>query len=679
MAHPTWLRLISCLLLIFIVGEPANAREITLDDLGAIINVSNPSVSPDGQTVAIVVAQPDYEENRFENRLVLIDIGTAEARDLTFERPSVSRPRWSPAGEQLAFMAKDEAAEDPQPQVFVLPIGGGEARPVTSAPRGVAAFEWSASGEEVFYVAANAPDEEPEGPERHNKSFVVTHHDYLASQRPSDSHLWRIPVAGGAAIRINGDEVTAVGGQFSWLSVAPDGSALVFHAFPSEGPGDFQQSGVYVVDLETGKLRDFGDQLRTVWWGAISPDGSKLAYSRGDKGTSLYRSHHLAVGDSMGGEATRVTPEIDRSLRGASWMPDGEGLLVAARDAARNSIWYQPLDGKPQKLDLGDLEASTGYGPADLDISPDGGIAFIASTSEHPAELYWLDSIEGEPRKLTDYNAGVAALDLGASEEIRFEAADGFQANGILTYPPDFDSSGQYPLVLKIHGGPMSGSTLRWDALSQLLAARGFVVFAPNYRGSDNLGARYQEAIIHDAGAGPGRDVMAGVEAVKDLGFVDETRIGVTGWSYGGYMTSWLIGNYPDVWRAAMAGAPVTDYVDQYALADLNNFFGNGFNKHPWSPEGQAEWREQSPIAYSYRVTTPTLILCNTGDLRVPITESYKLYHALNDVGAPVRFVAYPIPGHFPGDPVHQRDVYDRWVGWMEERFELPRNAPVEQ
>jgi dipeptidyl aminopeptidase/acylaminoacyl peptidase len=635
-------------------------------------------VAPDGKSVAIVVSSPDYETNQFESRLVLVDIASGEARDLTFERPEVSRPRWSPSGERLAFLAQNDTAEDPQQQVFLLPISGGEARVITAAPRGVSSFEWSADGEEIFYVAADAAEETPEGPERHNQSFVVTHHDYLADQRPPDSHIWRLAIDGGDASRINGDDVVAVGGQFSWLSAAPDGSALVFYGFRSERPGDFMQAGLSVIDLETGIRRDFSDELRTVMWGALSPDGSKLAYSRGDKGTQIFRSHHIAVGDSRGGTAERVTPEIDRSLWGATWMPDNQGLLVGARDAARNSIWHQPLSGKPTKLDLGDLEARTGFGPADLDIGRDGGVAFIATTSQRPAELYWLDSIESKPRRLTDYNSEIAALDLATSEEIQWEGPDGFQANGILTYPPGFDGSKRYPLVLKIHGGPMSASTLRFDALSQLLAARGFVVFAPNYRGSDNLGARYQEAVIHDAGEGPGRDVMAGLEAVRALGFVDESRIGVSGWSYGGYMTSWLIGNFPDVWRAAMAGAPVTDYVDSYALSDINTFFGFGFDRHPWSPEGQAEWREQSPIAYAFRATTPTLILCNTGDLRVPITQSYKLYHALDEHGVPVQFVAYPIPGHFPRDPVHQRDVYRRWVDWMEHRFELPREAPVD-
>jgi dipeptidyl aminopeptidase/acylaminoacyl peptidase len=213
MADPTWLRLLSCVFLIFITGEVANAREINLDDLGAISNVSTPRVAPDGKSVAIVVSRPDYESNQFESRLVLVDIASGEARDLTFERPEVSRPRWSPSGERLAFLAQDDTAEDPQQQVFVLPISGGEARVITAAPRGVSSFEWSADGKEIFYVAPDAAEETPEGPERHNQSFVVTHHDYLADQRPPDSHIWRLAIDGGDASRINGDDVVAVGGH----------------------------------------------------------------------------------------------------------------------------------------------------------------------------------------------------------------------------------------------------------------------------------------------------------------------------------------------------------------------------------------------------------------------------------------------------------------------------------
>jgi len=654
-----------------------DALRFGLDRLGDLVEVRSPRVSPNAKSIVVVVLRPDYEENIYASQLVLVEIGSGTQRVLTGNRSEVSRPRWSPSGTELAFLAKDRANGDPQTQVFVLPIDGGEARVVTSAERGVGFFEWSADGTAIFYTAANASAGGPKGPERHNKSFEVGNHDYLATERPFAIHVWRVSVKGGETKRINGDDTVFDSGQLGWLTVAADGSAVAFRSFASNRPGDQRTGSLSVIDLASGERRMFGTTLDRVGWGAFSPDGKRLAYCRPDNGVFAYTSHSLYRVPSEGGAGAKISVGVDRSFWGAMWMPDGQSLIAGARDAARDSVWVLPLSEPAQKLDLGELNVSTGFGPADLHVSTNGGVAFIASQADKPNELYWLDSVDATPKRLTNYNAGIAALALGRSTEFNWKGPDGFQENGILTFPPDFDSDLSYPLVLAIHGGPMSASTLSFDVLTQLLAARGFVVFAPNYRGSDNLGARYQSSVIHDAGAGPGKDVMAGLAAVKKLGFVEGSRVGVSGWSYGGYMTAWLIGNYPDEWQAAVAGAPVTDYVDSYALSDLNTLFGWGFDKNPWSPRGQTEWRAQSPIAYAHKVTTPTLILCNTGDLRVPITESYKLYRALDDHDVQVEFIAYPIPGHFPGDPVHRRDVYRRWCEWMEQRFNLPRDAPA--
>ena len=197
------------------------------------------------------------------------------------------------------------------------------------------------------------------------------------------------------------------------------------------------------------------------------------------------------------------------------------------------------------------------------------------------------------------------------------------------------------------------------------MAARGWVVFEPNYRGSDNLGNAYQAAIHNDAGDGPGRDVMAGLAALKSRGFVDDKRIAVSGWSYGGYMTTWLIGHF-DGWKAAVAGAPVTDWVDQYNLADGNVQVRYIFGGSPWTGDYMKAYVAQSPITYAGRIKTPTLILSNTGDFRVIPTQAYKLFHALKDNGVVTRFFAYPIPGHNAADPVRARDTWRRWLEWLD-------------
>jgi dipeptidyl aminopeptidase/acylaminoacyl peptidase len=275
-------------------------------------------------------------------------------------------------------------------------------------------------------------------------------------------------------------------------------------------------------------------------------------------------------------------------------------------------------------------------------------------------------------RRLTDVNAGIAALPLGKAEMISY-TFEKFDQNGVLTYPPDFDPAKKYPLVLLIHGGPRAASMLTFSAAAQLMAARGWLVFQPNYRGSDNLGRAFQSAISGDAGAGPGRDVMAGIDAVKARGIVDETRMAVSGWSYGGYMTTWMLGNYPTVWKAGVAGAAVTDRLDQQSFSDGAGGRGGGAGGNSASPwvntESMARELAQSPIAYAGKIKAPTLILANTGDYRVPITQSYKLFHALRAAGVTSRFVAYPINAHNASDPVRQRDVQERWIGWIERYF----------
>jgi dipeptidyl aminopeptidase/acylaminoacyl peptidase len=235
----------------------------------------------------------------------------------------------------------------------------------------------------------------------------------------------------------------------------------------------------------------------------------------------------------------------------------------------------------------------------------------------------------------------------------------------VLIYPLHYHG-GKAPLVLLIHGGPQGASTLGWGAQAQIFAAHGFFVFEPNYRGSTNLGDAYQHAITDDAGDGPGKDVMAGLATVERAYPIDTSRIGVSGWSYGGYMTSWLIGHY-HVWKAAVSGASLDDWLDDYDIAFYYDTDVPFFRGKPWNPSNTAEWRAQSPIAAAPHATTPTLIMGDIGDNNVTITNSFKLYHALKDNGTTVKFIAYPVAGHFPSDPVRSEDVQKNWLGWLEQ------------
>jgi dipeptidyl aminopeptidase/acylaminoacyl peptidase len=401
----------------------------------------------------------------------------------------------------------------------------------------------------------------------------------------------------------------------------------------------------------------------------FSPEGSLIAYWQPRDGDSA-NLNEIHVAPSTGGAGKSITRTIDRHMARSIWMPDGKSLLVGANDGTRVSLWQQPFDGPAHKLDLGKLSPSSSFW-VDVAVGKNGAIAFIATDPLRPAELYYMASPASTPKRLTNLNAEVAGLALGRTEVISWQS-ESFTHNGIVTYPPDFSSNQKYPVVLVIHGGPTAASLETFSSQAQLMAAKGWVVFQPNYRGSDQLGNVYQRAIINDAGAGPGRDVMAGVEALKQRGFVDTTRVAVSGWSYGGYMTTWLIGNYQG-WRVAVAGAPVTDWMDQYNLGDANVRRGSAFGGSPWTDAKRMQaYIDQSPIAYASKMRTPTLVMTNTQDFRVTPTQSFKLYHALKDNGVPTKFIAYPIYGHNAPDPVRQRDVQRRWMEWIEQYFREP-------
>lgn len=426
--------------------------------------------------------------------------------------------------------------------------------------------------------------------------------------------------------------------------------------------GDADQSAVQILNVETGAFKAVTGRTHHEGFPTFSPDGKKLAYwYPRDGATKNVNEIHLVP--VTGGDGVSITRGVDRNVMRAIWMPDGKTLLIGANDGTTVSLYTQPVDGPAKRLDLGKICPASSFW-VDVAVGPKGEIAFTGSEPQHPSELYYLPSIAAPAARLTDFNREVAALELGKTETIRWDGPNGLKQDGVITYPPDFTPGRKYPLVLYVHGGPRSASKDTFSPRAQLLAAQGYVIFEPNYRGSDNLGNAFQSAIYNDNGDGPGRDVMSGVELLKKRGFVDEARMAVTGWSYGGYMTTWLLGHY-NVWKAAVAGAAVTDFVDQYALGDANVRRASAFGGSPYTEGRMNAYLEQSPITYAGKIKAPTLILSDTGDYRVTVTQSYKLYHVLKDNGVTTQFIAYPVGGHSPTDPVRQRDIDRRWVAWL--------------
>jgi len=656
-------------------GLAQQSRRMQLDDLGRVVRVSDPQISPDGASIVVVVARANYDENRYDGNLVLVDIASGNQRVLTADRRSISQPRFSPTGDRLAFLSNVVLAsgQQPHPQIFVMPMSGGDTRRVTSAPKGVQQFAWSPDGRTIAFATEDEAEKKT-GPERFNDSFEIGNDDFLIQSQALPTHAWLVPAAGGEARRLTSGPWSLPinhppGAPASPLSWSPDGKSLVLVRVATPHSGDTIHATVQLLDVATGNMRGVTGRDRLENQPSFSPDGAHIAYWQprdGDSGNL----NEIHVAPTTGGPGKSITRAIDRHMARSIWMPDGKSLLVGANDGTRVSLWQQPLEGPARKLDLGSVSPASSFW-VDVAVGKNGSIAFVASDPMRPAELYFMGSLTSAPKRLTDLNAEVAGFALGRTEVTSWQS-ENFTHNGIVTYPPDFSANQKYPLVLVIHGGPTAASLETFSSQAQLMAAKGWIVFQPNYRGSDQLGTVYQRAIINDAGAGPGRDVMAGVEALKKRGFVDTTRIAVSGWSYGGYMTSWLIGNYQG-WRVAVAGAPVTDWMDQYNLGDANVRRGSAFGGSPWTDAKRMQaYIDQSPIAYASKMRTPTLVMTNTQDFRVTPTQSFKLYHALKDNGVPTKFIGYPIYGHNAPDPVRQRDVQRRWIEWIEHYFREP-------
>jgi dipeptidyl aminopeptidase/acylaminoacyl peptidase len=662
----------------------AQARKIELGDLAKIVTVSDPQISPDGKSIVCVVSRQNFEEDRSDRELVLVDVATGAQKVLTLDRKGVGSPRWSPTGDGLAFLAvvpftkgKDKKGDTTKradsPQVFVMSMSGGDARKVTNAPNGVEQFAWRPNGKDVAYVTSDDPPNQREI-DKHNDSFEVGDNDYLATGAPTPSHIWLVSVVGENAGGEEGKRLTS--GPWSLpksgppsppaspISWTPDGKSLTFTRQEHPHFGDYDLTTLQILNVGTGEIRKLTSHEKLESFGLFSPDGSQLAYWYPRDG-DWNSTNEIFVASAAGGDGIDVTRDIDRNLQRAIWMPDGQSLLVGGHDGTQVSLWLQPLKGKARKLSLGEVNPAWMFW-IDAAVGPKGEIVFTGSTASQPSELYYMPSSADPPKRLTNFNQQIVALQLGKLDRFEWQGPDGFREDGILVYPPGFSKDKKYPLVLVVHGGPSDASTTAFYGFAHLVVARDYIVFEPNYRGSDNLGNVYQRAIYNDAGDGPGRDVMAGIEAVKKLGVVDESKIAVTGWSYGGYMTCWLIGHY-HIWKAAVAGAAVTDMNEQYNLSDFGVANRYLFKGSPWVGGNMKDYVAQSPIASASQIETPTLILSDTGDARVPITESYQLYHALKDNGVTVRFVAYPIPGHLPGDPVRRRDVYSRWLGWLDQ------------
>jgi len=632
----------------------APSRPFQLDDAYRVVSVSNPQITADGARVLITVRSADRENDRWTRRLDVVRVADGVRTTIPTER-GFSSPRWSPDGERIAYIAGHG--------VWVADASGAGARRVTDASYDVVQFTWRPDGGALAFVAVDGAGTKT-GDAKYLDAYAVGNDAALADGPARPAHLFLQPLDETRA-RALGPRTGSItsGDAESTLSFTADGKRLAYVWAPTNLANDAIGARIHLVDVTTGDDRPLpgpaNEEHDPLW----SPDGARLAYMHSDGDDQLHPEELFLV--TPGAAAQPVSRAIDRAVRDIGWQPGSRALYFTVTDGTKHVLFRSADGARPQAVDLGALSIVSGLDGA---IARDGAIAFVGETSSLAPELYLEPAGGGARRQLTAYNDALRSLALAAATRITYHTSVGVDGDALLVKPASMQPGRRYPLVVVIHGGPTSASTEGFDVLEQAMAARGWLVLEPNYRGSNNLGARYQRAVGGDKLRGPGLDIDAAIAAVRKLGIVDERRMAVSGWSYGAGLTLWMIAHRHD-WRAAVAGAAVADIAADYATADDIAADRALVGGSPLAGPYRARAAAMSPITYADRVRTPLLLMTCRGDTRVSPVGVYEFYHALRDLGRPVQLIAYPVDGHFPSDPVRRNDVYRRWIAFIAERF----------
>jgi dipeptidyl aminopeptidase/acylaminoacyl peptidase len=539
---------------------------------------------------------------------------------------------------------------------------GGEGFRLTDAKEGVETYQWSADGSRLAFVTRDPLSEEEERKRKRRDDPKVYEGDFRMS------HLWTIDIETGDAVQRTRGAAFTVKGKPSF---SPDGSRIAFTAAPTTWLRDDRED-LYLLTLDGGRLEKITTNLGPDRSPAFSPDGKAIAFltTPNDSeplpdGTQTpdLRNARLALYDL----ATKSIRDLedaafDRIPGDPQWAPGGDRLLFTVGDRAYNEVYaYELATRRYVKLTDGAL-ASLG------NSSRDGSVAaLVLQSPEWPAEVHVSALDFAHPKRLTAMNPQVEALALGASDVVSWRSTDGYEVEGVLLKPVDYEPGRRYPLLVVPHGGPTGAHVnhfrVGYGDGGQHWAGQGWAVLYPNPRGSTNYGEEFMRGNLADWGGGDYRDILTGVDAMVAAGVADPDKLAIQGWSYGGYMTCWTV-SQTTRFKAAMIGAGLTNLVSMYGTNDVPNYLGTFFNG-TLSPETEHLYRERSGLTYASRVATPTLILHGAADERVPIGQPMEFFRALQDRGVPTELVFYPREGHGLQEYYHRLDRMRRQYEWI--------------
>jgi dipeptidyl aminopeptidase/acylaminoacyl peptidase len=643
-------------------------RGMTPDDLFRIRFVSDVQLAPDGSRAVFVVTAIDEQGDEYRAAIWSVDRDGTRARRITFGPKRDTQPRFSPDGRYLAFVRDIRGKEnrEARPQLWVMPTGGGEAWPLTDLPNGAGGPAWSPDGSALLLTSRVTPEDglsKEEKEKYRSRARVIERVRYKMNgegftyDRPSK--LWRIPFAEDGPVTAT----QLTGGEWSDADPAwsPDGALIAFVSARHDTRDTDTTRDIWLMPAEGGEPRRLTDVPGPKGDPCWSPDGATIAYLGHEHAIGGGFNTKLWTVPASGGEPVCLTADFDHTIADGSlsWSDDGRRLRFLCQDqGAVHLCEIEATGGAPVRLLGGDRQVTS------YDAGP-AGIAFTATTATDPAEVFLLES--RSERQLTDLNAAWKAdVYRAAPERLLFTSEDGTRVEGWLMKPSGFRDGERYPVLYNIHGGPHGQYGYGFLDEFQVQAGHGFGVFFINFRGSTGYGERFAESINGNTGVLDYQDLIAGLDALVQVGWVAADRIGVLGGSYGGYMTSWLIG-HTQRFAAACSERAVNNWLSKVGTSDIGFMQHREIGADPW--DDPLHYLRRSPIFHVKNVRTPVLILHSENDLRCPIEQAEQFYTALKLQGAETRFVRFPEENHElsrSGKPSRRVQRFEEQLAWFD-------------
>lgn len=633
-------------------------RPMTPDDLYAIAWLGECDISPDGSRVAVTVTHMDRETDAYSSAIWVVDVAGGEPRQFTAGAKRDSSPRWSPDGRWLAFLS--ERGED-RPQLAVIPADGGESRLLTKLPLGAGVPAWSPDSSRIAFSAKTGtpPDPDPKKAKPYRRissmKYRVNGQGFTYDQR---RHLFVVDRAGGELRQVTDGDWDDT--QPAW---SPDGSRLAFISARHDEREYDTQSDVWSVSADGSDLRQLTPTQGACNAPSWSPDGRWIAHMNHPRWPSnerlrLVAADGSALRDASGGLDRQMgAGSLPGAVAQPAWLPGGR-LLTVAHDRGSANLWLAGSETGGQWI--GPVPGMVGW----YSVAADGKTAAVVATGQtRPAELFAVDLATGERRQLTHSNAGwLGEVSLQMAERFTVSTDPGVELDCWVMEPADFDPARTYPVVLNIHGGPFGQYGETFFDEFQVYAGAGYGVVFCNPRGSSGQDTAFARGPVGDMGGPDYRDVMAAFEGALDrMPWADRSRLGVMGGSYGGFMTSWIIG-HDHRFKAAISERAVNDWYSMQGASDIGGTFNRQYlGENATIQEDLDSVLRQSPLTYAKDIETPVLILHSENDLRCPISQGEQLFVVLKQRRKDVEFVRFPDEDHElsrAGRPSHRVDRF---------------------